>query len=741
MVRFFRLILSCSLCLFALEAAAKEYLVPILVDTEDDILDLHAVEDITEEERDLLLRLLEDPLDINEASRDELYDLPGLTYDLVDRLIAAREAGRFPRVSSLKAIPGIRDHVFRQIRPFLRHVPIGREPKEGPPRKVSGSFRYNVSDEISDTDTDLPEMYLQGRMEGLGGFEAGFAVTLQNGIGPVGWKDSYSGDYPAALWKTDYETGKLQCDKGNGVYNCGPGSAAMAVLYDDPLDRYLVTDGEHYRVPWPKIYVSAEGRRWRAIAGSYKIGFGQRLVIDNTGRDKPHGFEGDHTVYGGFLGQVSQAANFTGAAGSYDIGLGGRLSLELSPFFSWWRYDSYQYNLSHEDPLTGERESYTILSKVKGTPYFRKHYFVTYPQAYDELLGGANVSFKWGGRSHVGITGYGSRVGFNLGDENAVFDTNSGYPTDRTVFGAFGLDAAVEVGPDTTLYGEVAATDRISAEAMAAIIRCVWERKSVEIDVSARYLGDEYDNPHARAISMYDQWMGNTDRGEIGLRADASWKAATWLRLRLGQDVWRAARWDDPWDDAASKIHLWRNETYLRVDGYPFDWWTLGVYAQFRDNDLLTTGWHWTDLDGDREGVDYENGEQWRVGANMTFVPLEWLQLHLYYRIKLQHEDRLSLERELQRDHYVYGKLRLHPLRWLKILLRAKYHKEELTPEGGRTSPWDEYFEGYLGIDFLPIDGLSIGGLGAVLVYLAEDDSGESPSNVYGWRARVTYRF
>ncbi|MFH1532121.1 MAG: helix-hairpin-helix domain-containing protein [Pseudomonadota bacterium] len=748
MQRIASLVLSAVLLsLLAAPAAAKEYRVPILVDTEDDILEMYYADDISVEERDLLLRLLEDPLDINEASRNELYDLPGLTYDLVDRIIAAREEKRFSRVSNLKKIPGIAPDIYRQLQPFVEHVPKRSAPKKGVSKDVKGTFRYQITDRIREGDTDLPEMSLRGRVQGLDGFKAGFAVTLENGVGPTSWRDAIATPSTplADLWKVDSGNGRLQCDRGDGVYDCGPGSAAFMVFDDkSPLERYLRTDGEHYRTPWPKIYVSVVRDRWRAVAGSYKIGFGQRLVLDNTGRDKPHGFIGDDSTYGSESG-VRLSPDFMGLAGSYDFALGGRLSLEVTPFFSWWRYDAYQIYLNHEDEFTGERESYVVVSGIPGTPYSRKHYYVTLPQAYDELLGGGNVSLKWGSRSHVGITGFGSTLGFHLGDGDTVFTTSSRYPADRTVFAAFGLDAAVEIGPDTTVFAEMAATDQLSAEAMAAIVRAVWQRKPLEIDASVRYLGDDYDNPHARGISMSDQWLGNADRGELGLRLDASWKVAKWLRLRLGEDVWRAARWNDPNEttsNPAEKTHLWRNETYLRVDGYPFNWWTVGVYALYRDNDLESSGWTWTDPNGDVEGVDYSfNGTQWRVGAQTSFIPLKWMRLDLYYQLKFFHEKKLSLEKELQKGHYTYFKIRVNPVHWLTVSARAKYFKGELAAEEGATGEGEEYGEGYLQLEVRPYKGLAIGGRGAMRGFLHVKADGETPPNEYFWRATVAYSF
>ena len=57
-----------------------EYRIAILVDDEDDIYEWLFSGDITEEEKDTLIDLFRNPLELNSASRESLYNLPGLTY-------------------------------------------------------------------------------------------------------------------------------------------------------------------------------------------------------------------------------------------------------------------------------------------------------------------------------------------------------------------------------------------------------------------------------------------------------------------------------------------------------------------------------------------------------------------------------------------------------------------------------------------------------------------------------------
>src|SRR5690242_7179746 len=57
------------------------------VDDEGDLQDLLSSGEITQDTFDELLDLLENGVDLNEASREDLYALPNLTYDDVDAIL------------------------------------------------------------------------------------------------------------------------------------------------------------------------------------------------------------------------------------------------------------------------------------------------------------------------------------------------------------------------------------------------------------------------------------------------------------------------------------------------------------------------------------------------------------------------------------------------------------------------------------------------------------------------------
>lgn len=77
---------------------------------------------------DLLTALLENPLDLNSATVEELAQIPGLTPIIAFNIIVQREQRRFTSVEQLLEVEGITEELFTRIRPFLRvtaHEPQG----------------------------------------------------------------------------------------------------------------------------------------------------------------------------------------------------------------------------------------------------------------------------------------------------------------------------------------------------------------------------------------------------------------------------------------------------------------------------------------------------------------------------------------------------------------------------------------------------------------------------------------
>lgn len=69
---------------------------------------------------DVLTAILENPLDLNSASAEELTQIPGLTPLIAFNIVAKREARRFTSVEQLLELEGMTEDLFVRVRPFLR---------------------------------------------------------------------------------------------------------------------------------------------------------------------------------------------------------------------------------------------------------------------------------------------------------------------------------------------------------------------------------------------------------------------------------------------------------------------------------------------------------------------------------------------------------------------------------------------------------------------------------------------
>ena len=157
------------------DALAAPYPVEILIDDESDIDELYYDGEIDEDTRDRLLTLYLSRVDLNTAGRDELYELPGFTYPMVDAILAARkEKGKFEKVEDLQALPSIPVDVLRQALPFLyAGVPPEVKPYDGEAR-LGGIYR---------TEKDDPAFYLRAKGRFLTSGGAGFLMAVRPQIG------------------------------------------------------------------------------------------------------------------------------------------------------------------------------------------------------------------------------------------------------------------------------------------------------------------------------------------------------------------------------------------------------------------------------------------------------------------------------------------------------------------------------------------------------------------------------
>ena len=104
----------------ARRAAAVEYELPVEIETEDDLYELHEAGEISDETFDTLVELLRKGVDLNTADEDEIYALPGLTLAEAQAVVTYRTAaGGIPDPGGLVAGGVLGADKLLAIAPFL----------------------------------------------------------------------------------------------------------------------------------------------------------------------------------------------------------------------------------------------------------------------------------------------------------------------------------------------------------------------------------------------------------------------------------------------------------------------------------------------------------------------------------------------------------------------------------------------------------------------------------------------
>jgi hypothetical protein len=292
------------LLLFAPSALAFDYGTPILVRSEADIIELEYMGEIDEELRDQLLDLYDNPIDLNTASREDLYLLPEITYGLADRIIERRDRDPFDTPRELREIVG--RSIWNQVKPFVASMKVPEPPE---PLKGVVSARY-----LDKFDDDKPPVAsLKAKVRYQKWLEAGVLVAEERGVYGV----SYEGDS-------------------------------------------ITVEGMRPVVSLERVYAEIDRGSWAVMMGHYKAGFGQRLTFDVTDKQRPHGFYQDLTITEDYedYDSYSVSRRLLGVAASTERHLGPEgPKLDLTVFASSNPHDLYYtYFSPHDYTVTGDDE-------------------------------------------------------------------------------------------------------------------------------------------------------------------------------------------------------------------------------------------------------------------------------------------------------------------------------------------------------------------------------------------------
>lgn len=527
-------------CLLPQQARAYDYGRDIDIDSQEDIYELYNLGDLSEEETDRLVTLFEKKLDINNATPEALFALPGVSLELARSIVDYRLATPFLSVDDLMKVKGMNSDLFRQARPF-----------------VEVSMWIGVKE-------------LVGKTRISGTADARMAWSVDNSPPPPTLEEAEASGHsfhPSDLGLDSLPEFFLRSRVSvDGHWKVG----ALLGFGEGPKDFTYNPDLEVFELKWgrpllsvSKGFVSYENPEVSAILGSYTVGFGQHLVFDETRRYQTNDFLPDDDAYGSE--SISIPQRLFGAAVTWRPKEVGRSSISVTAFASRRQNDLYQYDFQLPNRIADDPDNASNQVWLNGIPV----YPITLPNVYVEQLVGAHAQAKINKKNWLGLTAY---YGGVLKDFDFVF--TSGMPT-RDRYGAFGLDFGMEFSK-LLVTGELAMMDNLST---AFLLRGVLDLRTVEVMGTVYGYSEDFDNPHSRGFSDADTLDGKRDRDETGAQVRLNWKIMKPLELRLTGHLWNRPT-----------LPAWRGTLDGRLD-YTFKRrYSVGLIGSYKDKDLSVTG-------------------------------------------------------------------------------------------------------------------------------------------------------
>jgi hypothetical protein len=260
-----------------------------------------------------------------------------------------------------------------------------------------------------------------------------------------------------------------------------------------------------------------------------------------------------------------------------------------------------------------------------------------------EALAGANASYFWNRRTHVGVTGYGAVPKWRVDGVELDFQEHAAKPFGGA-FGAVGVNAAAGFRRQDFFVEVARSFDRQAGGGggYGAIVRSVTTLDAGEIDVSARYYAPRYANPYARPTSAPDELDGLRARDEAGLRIRVTTDLGPRLAVRSLGDAWRSL--------SSGRLH---GLVLVRFNARISTSWALAMWAEHRSGSRKTL-----------------------LAAQLGFTPIRSVALSW----QLQHRwlDASLATSRRQRDLVATFSLTTRPAELLRLRFRLRYDCEDL---------------------------------------------------------------
>ncbi|HEX5750788.1 MAG TPA: hypothetical protein VFZ09_31480 [Archangium sp.] len=624
-------LLTTWLLLAVTGARAEPYDVEVSLSDEADLRALYEDGVLAEEDFETLRELLRTGVDVRTASREALYALPGLTWAQVDALLAYRARGEGDFAPEALVEAGVLTaEQLQRVRPFLAGEARASSPVSGRLRLLTA---YGAADAL------VPPVLLHAQAEG-----------------PLGLK----GGAVASLTRRRLE----------------------AVRYE-PRRRALVAGLPGVVPQVPKLHLRWEGEHASVLVGTYRLGFGQRLTLDTTGRPAPDGFVPDDGFQppggperrcmltgtgacpaeeppGRVTPDFAWTEGFRGVAGTVRGQVEG-VTLAFTGFGSHQSRDLSQYELLD----TRTRKTPDVLAVLPGmrTPGSVRFVSRTLPDVFHELAGGGHVTVGLSPRTRAGLTGWGAWPVWAVEGAGLDLKPSSRFPAGGG-YGAVGADATWGAGP-VDLFLEAVRSFSAAGGGFGAVQRTVLGDRRRELELTLRYYERGFDNPYSRPVSGPDEFEGLRASNELGARLrylhpteDGAW------RMTGKVDVWT----QPPGGEASGTFHL---GTSARVDYVGVPELQPSVWVELRNKDLGQNG----------PGLCFEGedcaGEQYRVAGRVRLDATESLRLAAQY----QHTLVGSRQRpgSFQQDGRASFEVLVRPLSSLRLHGRASWQDEDLS--------------------------------------------------------------
>jgi hypothetical protein len=467
-------------------------------------------------------------------------------------------------------------------------------------------------------------------------------------------------------------------------------------VHDAPPGGSLSARGERMDLDPGDAWLAWDGPRWSAIAGSYRLGFGQRLTLDNSRRQRPNGWTvADDSTWDLGTGKVTPQKGFHGIAlraKQIDLPVGW---LDVSVFGSARRRDLYTTDLAYDrcppgDPDCSQPAPFLVDSGSAPDPETgarRSLYcqFPTLPSVMWEVMGGANVGWWHDDRTAVGVTGYVTWLHLLPKATGLRLAASTPWPERRMLFGAAGADFRVGRGI-FDLAGEATVTDRGSP---AAVLNArVAPVRGLEILPSFRWYSPGYDNPYARSDADADEYLGNRTRDELGGRLQVLWQPHPMVRLRADVDAWHhrypnttcdptVGDAEDPLycptGDGALPIRPTTDlEALLRLEVSPTRKERLAVWATYDDRDVARSGRRLSYASYRNSQGDFSGGEKvsWALSGGTTRIP----KTAVTFMVRQVFEDVYALMSRFDQTWYAWLRVSTNLSPGPALSLRVKYY-------------------------------------------------------------------